>query len=89
MNMNANYLFDIFEFTNKENLPDLYVGLAMLTHTNPIPEGITDREIREFIGGHYNALVDAFKGRNREDFAAVVEKCVAEDIERKEAMENK
>lgn len=40
-----------------------------------------EREIREFIGRHYNALVDAYQLRDRAAFDAVVAQCEAEDKE--------
>lgn len=38
------------------------------------------KEIREFIGRHYDALVEAFMNRDRAAFDVVVEKCIAADI---------
>lgn len=85
--MDANYIYDIFEETRKNNAPDLYIGLAMLQADKPIPEGQTDREIREFIGAHYNALVEAYKAKDREVMAASVTQCEEEDRQREEARE--
>ena len=77
--MNANYIYDIFETTRKNDAPDLTIGLAMLRAEKPIPEGMTDDGIREFLGRHYEALVDAFKAGDREAFAEAVAACEAED----------
>lgn len=46
-----------------------------------------EREIREFIGRHYNALVDAYQLRDRTAFDAVVSQCAAEDAAKEEASE--
>ena len=85
--MNANYIYDIFEATERNAAPDLNVGLAMLQQDKPIPEGTTDREIREFMGRHYRALVTAYKAHDREAFAAAVAACEAEDQAREEPQE--
>ena len=79
--MFGSYIYDVFEVTNKHELPDLYIGLAMLEHDQSVPEGTSDREIREFIGKHYKTLVDAYKTRNRTAFCEVVEECLKEDAE--------
>lgn len=62
--MNANYIYDIFETTGKHNAPDLNIGLAMLKADKPIPEGMTDQGVREFMGRHYEALVEGYKARD-------------------------
>lgn len=77
--MNADYIYDIFETTNKNQAPDLTIGLAMLQAEKPIPEGMTDQGIREFIGRHYKTLVKAYNTRDKALFAGVVAKCQAED----------
>lgn len=76
--MNANYLYEIFETTRENHAPDLNVGLAMLRETKPIPEGMTDREIREFLGKHYDKLVQAYQTGDRALFAGVAAKCAVE-----------
>lgn len=38
-------------------------------------------EVRRFIGGHYSALVDAFKAHDRASFDAVVAECIKADEE--------
>lgn len=82
--MNANYIYDIFETTSKNNAPDLNIGLAMLQESKPIPQGMADRDIREFVGRHYEKLVAAYRAKDREAFAAAVAKCEAEDAEKAE-----
>lgn len=81
--MNANYIYDIFETTEERQAPDLNIGLAMLQESKPIPEGMTDRDIREFMGRHYEKLVAAYRAKDRYVFGAVVAACEAED-EKKE-----
>lgn len=75
--MNAQILYEIFQTTKTNNLSDLFVGLAYyknLTHMDIQNE----KEIREFIGKHYNDLVKAF-AKGCEEFVEVVKACVEED----------
>lgn len=80
--MNAEYIYEIFETTRENDAPDLNVGLAMLQETKPIPEGMADRDIREFMGRHYEKLVAAYRAKDRYVFGAVVAACEAEDAEK-------
>ena len=48
---------------------------------------MTEQGINEFVGNHYEALVDAFADHDREAFAAAVEAGIKEDEERKAALE--
>lgn len=75
--MDAKILYEIFKTTKTNNLSDLFVGLAYyknLTHMAIQNE----KEIREFIGKHYNDLVKAF-AKGYDEFVITVEKCVEED----------
>lgn len=81
--MNANYIYDIFETTEKNDAPDLTIGLAMLKAEQPVPDE-EDKAVREFLGRHYEALVASYKARDREAFAAVVAACEAEDAAEEE-----
>ena len=85
--MNANYIYDIFATCEEKDLPDLTIALAHHKEAHPIPEGMTEQGINEFVGNHYEALVDAFAGHDREVFAAAVEAGIKEDEERKAALE--
>lgn len=85
--MNANYIYDIFATTEKNEAPDLLIGLAMLQVDQPIPEGLTEKEIGHFIGRHYNALVDAYATRDRAVFEQAVKAC--EEMDAREAEEAK
>ena len=80
--MNANYIYDIFTTCEELDLPDLTVALARHQEGHPIPGGMTEQGINEFVGNHYEALVDAFAGHDREAFAAAVAAGVKEDEER-------
>lgn len=82
--MNANYIYEIFQTTEEKQAPDLNIGLAILRETKPIPEGMEDQGVREFIGRHYKRLVKAYKAKDREAFAAAVVKCEEEDAEKVE-----
>ena len=85
--MNANYIYDIFQTCEDMDLPDLTVALAHHKAANPIPEGMTEQGINEFIGGHYEALVDAFADHDREAFAAAVAAGIQEDEEQQAGQE--
>lgn len=85
--MNANYIYDIFQTCEELDLPDLTIALARHKEGHPIPEGMTEKGINEFIGGHYETLVDAFAAHDREAFAAAVEAGIREDEEREAALE--
>lgn len=85
--MNANYIYDIFTTCEEQDLPDLTIALAHHKEAHPIPEDMTEQGINEFIGGHYEALVDAFAGHDREAFAAAVQAGIQEDEDREAAQE--
>lgn len=75
--MDTKILYEIFKTTKTNNLSDLFVGLACykgLTHMTIQNE----KEIREFIGKHYNDLVKAF-AKGYDEFVETVKVCVEED----------
>lgn len=80
--MNADYIYDIFETTERNGDPDLIIGLAKLKVDKPIPEDTTEGEICEFIGRHYKALVDAYKAHDRGAFEETVLACETADAEK-------
>ena len=80
--MNAMYIYDIFETTEKNGDPDLFIGLAKLQADKPIPEGTTEGELCEFIGRHYQALVDAYRAHDRGAFEEAVLACETADAEK-------
>lgn len=77
--MNAGYLYDVFVTTKKTNAPDLNTGLAVLQNSNPVRDPAELREIREFLGRHYDVLTKAYQTGSKADFALAVAQCEAED----------
>lgn len=80
--MNAEYIYDIFEETERNQDPDLLIGLSKLQAEQPIPEGTTEKELCAFIGRHYQALVDAYKAHDRAAFEETVLACETADAEK-------
>lgn len=80
--MNAEYIYDIFEETERNQDSDLLIGLAKLQAEQPIPEGTTEKELCTFIGRHYQALVDAYKAHDRAAFEETVLACETADAEK-------
>ena len=78
--MNANFLYSVFEETEKNDFPDLMLGVAAARVHTPITDE-EDKAVRAFLSRHYNALVATYASRDREAFAAKVAKCEAEDAE--------
>lgn len=76
--MDAKFLYMVFQETEKNNFPDLYLGLAAAQVEHPIPHE-KDKAVREFIGRHYDALVKAYGTHHLDEFEDVVAKCVAAD----------
>lgn len=79
--MNAEYIYDIFKTTERNQDPDLFIGLAKMKVDKPLPEGTTEGEICKFIGRHYQALVDAYKAHDLAAFEEAVLACEAQDAE--------
>lgn len=80
--MNAEYIYDIFEETERNQDPDLLIGLAKLKVKKPIPEDTTEKELCTFIVRHYQALVDAYKAHDRAAFEETVLACETADAEK-------
>lgn len=80
--MDASYIYDIFEATEKNRDNDLLIGMAKLMAAKPLPEGTTEGEICKFIGRHYQALVDAYKGHDLEAFEEAVLACETANAEK-------
>lgn len=80
--MKAMYIYNIFEETEKNGDPDLIIGLAKLQAEQPIPEGITEKELCSFIGRHYHALVNAYNAHDRAAFEETVLDCETADAEK-------
>lgn len=78
--MDAKFLYEVFQETEKNGFPDLMLGVAAAQVEHPLPHE-EDRAVREFIGRHYDALVATYASHDKEAFAAKVAKCQAEDAE--------
>ena len=78
--MDAKFLYEVFQETEKNGFPDLMLGVAAAQAEHPIPHE-EDKAVREFIGRHYDALVEAYKLRDRAAFDAVVAQCEQADKE--------
>ena len=76
--MNSEFLYHVFEQTEKNDFSDLMLGVAAARVHTPITDE-EDKTVREFISRHYNALVATYASHDREAFAAKVAKCEAED----------
>ena len=79
--MNANYIYNIFETCEKNDLPDLILALAHHKAAAPIPDGMTEKGIKQFMGRHYDELVEAYQAGDRAAFAQVVAACEKADQE--------
>lgn len=79
--MDANYIYDIFEATEKNRDHDLLIGMAKLREAKPIPEGMDERALCLFLGKHYHELVEAYKGHDRGAFEEAVLACETADAE--------
>ena len=84
--MNAKFLYEVFEQTEKNHFPDLFLGLAAAQVEHPIPHE-KDKAVREFIGQHYDALVKAYAGHDYETFAKAVEACAQKDADEAEEIQ--
>ena len=79
--MDASYIYDIFEETEKNRDNDLLIGMAKLKAVKPLPEGMDERELCLFIGKHYHELVDAYAARDLAVMEEVVLACEEQDAE--------
>ena len=77
--MNADYIYAIFYTCERENLPDLTIALAHLQASCPIPDGMTEQQINQFLGRHYDALVEAYRTGDTDGFRAAVAACACMD----------
>lgn len=77
--MNIDYLYNIFAETEKSKAPDLNIGMALLQQSKPVSTPEKLKEIREFLGKHYDKLVTVYQTGNKADFAVAVAQCEAED----------
>lgn len=75
--MNAQILYEIFQTTKTNNLSDLFVGLAWYKNLKYLTIE-NEKQLREFIGKHYNDLVKAF-AKGYDEFVETVKVCIEED----------
>lgn len=80
--MNADFLYSVFKETEKNDFPDLTLGVAAAKVHTPITDE-EDKEVRTFIGRHYDCLVDAYASHDKETFVTKVAECEAEDDKEK------
>lgn len=73
--MNANYIYEVFETATSRGV-DLTIGLEIHSGEKPLPDGVTKRELHEFIGLHENLLSRAYQTGHRKLFADIVRVCV-------------
>ena len=79
--MNAEYIYNIFETTEKNGDHDLLIGMAKLKAAKPLPEGMDEQALGKFLGKHYHELVEAYAARDLSVMEEVVLACEAQDAE--------
>lgn len=79
--MNAEYIYNIFEVTERNHDHDLLIGMAKLKAAKPLPDGMDERELCRFIGKHYHELVEAYDARDLAVMEEAVLACEAQDAE--------
>lgn len=77
--MNADYIYAIFDTCKQEDLPDLTIAQAYLQTKSPIPDGLTEQQINQFMGRHYDVLVEAYRTGDVDTFRATVAACDRDD----------
>lgn len=79
--MNAEYIYNIFETTEKNGDPDLLIGMAKLMAVKPLPEGMDERALGKFLAKHYHELVEAYATGDLAVMEEVVLACEEQDAE--------
>lgn len=79
--MDASYIYDIFEATEKNRDNDLLIGMAKLKAAKPLPEGMDERTLGKFLGKHYHKLVEAYAARDLAVMEEAVLACEEQDAE--------
>ena len=79
--MNAEYIYNIFEVTERNHDHDLLIGMAKLMAVKPLPEGMDELALGLFIGKHYHELVEAYAARDLAVMEEAVLACEARDAE--------
>ena len=80
--MNAEYIYNIFEVTERNHDHDLLIGMAKLKAAKPLPEGMDERALGKFLGKHYHELVEAYATRDMAVMEEVVLACETADAEK-------
>lgn len=75
------HLYEIFVTNEKNNLPDLNLGMAYYRVEHPEITDDDAKTLSQFIARHYEDLVKAYKHHDREKFAAAVAACQEKDKE--------
>lgn len=75
------HLYEIFATNEKNNLPDLNLGMAYYRVEHPEVTDDDAKALSQFISRHYEDLVKAYKHHDREKFAAAVAACEEKDKE--------
>lgn len=79
--MNAEYIYNIFESTERNHDHDLLIGMAKLKAAKPLPEGMDERALCLFLGKHYHELVKAYAARDLAVMEETVLACEEQDAE--------
>lgn len=79
--MNAEYIYNIFEATERNHDHDLLIGMAKLREVKPIPEGMDERALCLFLGKHYHELVKAYATGDLSVMEETVLACEEQDAE--------
>ena len=79
--MNAEYIYNIFEVTERNHDHDLLIGMAKLKAAKPIPEGMDERALGKFLAKHYHDLVEAYAARDLAVMEEAVLACEEQDAE--------
>ena len=79
--MNAEYIYNIFEVTERSHDHDLLIGMAKLKAAKPLPEGMDEQALGKFLGKHYHELVNAYAVRDLAVMEEVVLACEEQDAE--------
>ena len=80
--MIAEYIYNIFEATERNHEHDLLIGMAKLKAAKPIPEGMDERALGKFLAKHYHELVEAYAARDLAVMEEVVLACETADAEK-------
>lgn len=80
--MNAEYIYNIFEVTERSHEHDLLIGMAKLMAAKPLPDGMDERALGKFLAKHYHELVDAYKCHDLAAFEEAVLACETADAEK-------